>query len=172
MKILLTNNSLPFSRLISFATKKQGQKLEDVPSHVSLLFYKSLIIESVLSSGVRLNFLKTFMKHKGQKIIAAYEYCPPAPAQDFTYYDKVAREYHGQPYDWKAVLWFGIALVKNKLFGIPISKRNKWASHNRRFCVECLEFFLEHELSNVDPNSVQAMLEQHPHFKRVLVPFS
>lgn len=165
MIVLFSRNDKIGSRLISWGTKHEGEKIKETPSHLSLLFFSSLMLESVLGEGVRLNYLRTF--HKKNQILAAFQWKKGSVSEDYIPFKKVARLYHGQKYDWMGILWYSFAVLRHKIFKTGISKKNRWEKADKKFCTECLEPFVGKEISTLDPNSLVDFLRKHPDFSEI-----
>ena len=164
MKIIFTNRpNNYFSAAIRLITRKKGQKLIEIPSHVSLLFYDTMVLEAVLVKGVILNYLPTFLKPNN--VVAIYEY--KTRERDHVLYKKVANKYHGQKYDVKGLLWFLKVFIANKLFGREIPKSNTLESKNKAFCNEILSIIINQDTSHIDPNSMMLALESDDRFSKV-----
>lgn len=164
MKVMFTqrkNNIV--SILIRLITRKKGQKLSEIPSHVSLLFYDTMVLEAVMLKGVILNYLPTFLKPN--TVLAIYEF--KAKERDWWFYKKAADKYHGQGYDFKGLIWFLWVFIAHQLFGRDIPKINTAENKNKAFCNEILSIIMNENTSHIDPNSMMLALESDERFTKV-----
>lgn len=139
MKIsyIFSRNEKLGSKLISWASGLLIDDLEKVPSHVAILIeldeiQESLVIESVLDSGVRIIPYSVWLTHN--------ELCYKIPCKDqVSTLDEVLLELKdiwGKKYDWKGILYFGWCFILNLTVDRPFPKENKWQSEDRYFCTE------------------------------------
>lgn len=164
MKVVFTNRPKNiFSILIRLITRKRGQKLEEIPSHVSLLFYDTMVLEAVMLKGVILNYLPTFLKPNN--VLAVYEL--KAKERDWWFYKKAADKYHGQGYDWRGLFWFVWVFVLYQVFGREVPKLNTSENKNKAFCNEILSIIINENTSHIDPNSMMLSLESDSRFTKV-----
>lgn len=163
MKVYFVNNKKIGSRVISWFTKNKGQKISDVPSHVALEFDGGLVVEAVLFSGVRINYLPNFLKDR--KVNSVFEYC--LKESDEALMSRVLKKYYGQGYDVAGVLWFAWVILKNKLLGRKIPKINRWHSRKRAFCNEIVSVVVNETTSHVDPNSMMFSMRSSSKFKEI-----
>lgn len=164
MKVVFTNRPNNwFSMLIRLVTRKRGQKLAEIPSHVSLLFYDTMILEAVLVKGVILNYLPTFLKPN--KVLAVYSF--NGRDKDSSYYKKACDHFHGQGYDFKGLIWFLWVFMLNKVLNKPAPVINRLESKNRAFCNEILSIIINENTSHIDPNSMMLALESDYRFTKV-----
>jgi hypothetical protein len=166
MIVILSNNDLIGSKIISFFTK-EGKKVINTPSHVSILFCSRIILEAVFFAGVRLNYFRFFQSKN--RIIAAFKYVGNKyeGKKDNEIYAEICDSFYGQSYDFIGVLWFIVQIVKKWLFNKPIKRVNKWQRQNKQFCVEMLEPILGKDLSSLDPESTLKLLRKHPDFMEI-----
>lgn len=137
------------SRAISLLTKECDQEFKNVPSHVSLVFNKHLMLEAV-GGGVRLNFFPTFIQDN--EIIAVFQYRGKLRMSDYMLVMKGAYKYHGQNYDYIGVAWFLFYILRRKIFGSKIPETNAWDKSNSFFCSELVEFIEGKDQSSEAPN--------------------
>jgi len=164
MKVVFSNRPKNIgSILIRLFTRKRGQKLIEIPSHVSIVLYDSIIIEAVMGHGVRFNYLPTFLK--SSKVLAEYQF--NNQAKDFVFYRQIANVFHGKPYDYTGILWFAWVLIKSKLLGKDAGKYNRFESKKRAFCNEILSIIMNEETSHVSPNEQMLQMETDTRFTKV-----
>ena len=157
IRFVFTRNNLIGSKSISWGTKEEWQKLEETPSHFSIVLGDYLVIESTLKTGVRLNYLKTFKKKN--KIVSSLK-----PVNSVRAYankaEKVLERTHGKDYDLLAILYFSYRVILKKLFKLPFPRQNKFNSASKFFCNELYSFIEGRDLSMESPNSLMLrMLE-------------
>lgn len=135
LEYLFSYNNLVGSKLISWATNHQNQTEYKTPSHVAILVNDFLVIESTMTTGVRLIPYKAWLA-KGNKVACSVK-CP----QKREWQDVMEGVFAlwGKKYDYIGIVFFGWHLLKQKLFKKPLPKKNKWESNNRFFCVEIVE---------------------------------
>ena len=105
-----------------------------------------IVLESKLSTGVDITWLKSFRSHRN--IVTALR--PKAHIKDA--YQQIANSVVGTDYDVAAVGYLALSvLLCKKLLGTRLPIENKWADSNDNFCSEIL-MTLEEELTirNVD----------------------
>jgi hypothetical protein len=151
-------------QLIRFFTKRKDQELGDVPSHMQYVFGKRFSLEAVGSTGVRIGFFPSSIKHN--EVIAVFEYNKMTENgwSDKAMVVEGAFKYHGLGYDYMSILWFALYLVRQWMFNIPVPSSNNWDNQKRFFCSEMMEFIEEGDQGAVDPNSQMLALPQHEDF--------
>lgn len=163
MKVYFVNNKKIGSRIISWFSRKHGQKIQDVPSHVALSFGGNLVIEAVLGDGVKINYLPYFLVER--HVNKVFEYT--MKESDEALMSRVLKKYYGQKYDILGVLWFAWVMLKAKLTGKGIPKINRWHSKNKAFCNEIVSVVVNETTSHVDPNSMMYSMGASSKFKEV-----
>lgn len=146
------SNSKLFSRAISFFSKQEEDKLENVPSHMALVFGQRFMVEARGADGVHLNFFSTFLKDN--EIIEIYDYKRgnEVGLQDRKLIIEACLKYHGKKYDFIGVLWFAFYIIRKWAFGTPLPEENKWDGENRFFCSELMSFIDSRDHETSDPN--------------------
>lgn len=134
LEYLFSYNGKVGSKAISWGTKHQNKTQYKTPSHVAILINDFLVIESTMFTGVRL--IPYDVWKKKNKI--AYRVQCSHERTWGTVMNSVFKIW-GKKYDYKGILFFAWALVKNKFFGVELPKKNKWESNNSYFCVEIIE---------------------------------
>lgn len=133
---LFSRNQKYGSKLISWASGLLIKDLQKVPSHVAILIEienvkESLVLESVLESGVRIVPYSCWLKHN--------EECYRIQHTKSKNLDQIFEQFNeiwNKGYDWMGILYFGCCFIRNFLFKTPFPKTNKWQSKDRFFCTE------------------------------------
>jgi len=151
VEVICSNNSKVGSRLISWATKRRKESLsvKEIPSHVSLLFFGKVVIESTLFKGVG---LRNFFKYEKSDNILSRELVPVENASELL--EKMLKNNRNTMYDWVGAVYLGIKRISYRAFGIEFKKENNWQKENKDFCVELLESiekYKDRNLSDVSP---------------------
>jgi len=111
--------------------KEQITLLDDkIPSHVAILLDDVFIIESTLSTGVRIIPISEWLKHNELLYRLPYQSTPVETVKDLLF------EMYGKKYDWKGIIYFGICMIKYYLFGTKVPLANKWEREDYFFCTE------------------------------------
>lgn len=136
------------SKLIAKATKDEGQDWKEVPSHVAIVFFDYLVIESKAFGGFTISTLDQFLENK--KLLHVYEV--PQSSLELTHskLEHLIRTKRKVVYDWLGALWLGVSKQIERKFGFKIPF-NLFNSEKRDFCVEMCEDILGKELSNMSP---------------------
>lgn len=169
IKYLFTNNELAGSKLIRWGTKRNGQKIDDVPSHFGILFWDRIVLHSNFANGVHIEPYYFFKKKN--KTVRAFEncVCKLSQIEATLMFDQLTRKAWGAKYDLLAILFFAYSIILNKLFGLPIPDKNKWEVKKRWFCNELFELEFGQDLSMKSPNDLMGMLDSHDAFDRTEV---
>jgi len=132
MKIVyvFSSNKKIGSKLISRASSyfdrdvRKAYKSTPVPSHVAVILDDMFVIESTLSTGVRVIPLSSWLSNN--TVIQS--------VQSTSNTDKVSSallSVWGAKYDWLGILYFACKLL---IPGLP--KENKWQNSRKYFCTE------------------------------------
>ena len=146
------SDKMVVGRAISYFSKYEHQKVKEVPSHMAIVFGQRFMLEAVGSSGVRLNFISTFLKHNEVLEVFDYEKGKRLQLQDKKLIVEAADKYHGSKYDYLGVFWFLWHVIKRRWFKIPLPSKNKLNGHNKFFCNELLEFVEDEDQETLTPN--------------------
>ena len=160
MKVVFSKNDLIGSYVIRLLSNDHA-RLGDTPSHMALIFWDSLVIESVIGDGVRLNFYPTFLKKN--KIVAEFEMINSDSKSN---YNLVASKFHGRKYDYLGVLWFALQIILHKVFKVKL-KKNPFSSNTALFCNEVIEPLLGYSVSSMTPYQLLKHLSGHSSFVRL-----
>jgi len=155
IKAIFVTNSLPLSRLVSWGTRRKGQKIADVPSHVGFLFFDSIMIDSTLTSGVKES---TYDKFKDKYRIVSVVDLDITESYTYRYLENARSRILGSGYDWIAITYYSYRVVLHKFFNIPIPKKNKMNVANNYFCTEVMQVITGTDYSIVSPNDLMIEL--------------
>ena len=133
---IFSRNKKMGSKIISWASGLLIKDLEKIPSHMAVLIQlegcpESFVLESTLSTGVRLAPYSTWLEHN--------ELCYSFKSdQKMTLTDifEQMNKYWGKKYDWCGIAYFAFCFLRHFLFNSPFPKENAWQSSNRFFCNE------------------------------------
>lgn len=149
MKIdyLFSHNKKIGSHLISWGSSLLTKGLKDYPSHVAILLDDTFVLESVLSSGVRI------APYSQWKLINTELYKIP---HTFTnekceQLKDLMFEVWNKKYDWLGITYFGYCILKYFLFKISLPTVNKWEQEDKYFCTEFAGRLSGHNYSMITP---------------------
>ena len=161
IQFVYTNNDLIGSKIISYATKLEGQDRIEVPSHFSIVVYEWLVIESTLTTGVRFDHITKFKERN--RILKVF-----SPESDAKEYFKRAKEMtykiYKKRYDFLGAIYLGIFQLLNTHFGIKMPKKNRFDSGKRFFCNELYSFITGEEMSMTHPNDLMIEMDNNENF--------
>jgi hypothetical protein len=126
MTLVWTKNSLPLSWLIRRAT---GEPV----SHFAVVFDEKFVIESSLSSGVRLGWIKSFLRR--QTVVYRVEINANL-FQEEEVYRSILDSFDGDPYDWRGILYFAWRIFLLATIGSPLPAKNAWGREGAFLCSE------------------------------------
>lgn len=152
LEYIFSVSSKPGSKTISWGTKHQNTSSLPTPSHVSLLVNNWLILESTLTSGVRIIPLEAWKK-SGNTIIYSVKCIKKREWEDLI---KSVFKLYGRKYDYLGILYFSYRIILQKFLNIPLPTKNKLESPNKYFCVELIEQVTKEDYEMTSP--VQLML--------------
>lgn len=119
------------SRLISWGTKTLEPTLEPC-SHLCIILRKTLVIESTLTTGVRIIPYNHWIKKN--RVVHSFE--KEYDGKLSQYIPLVMDKMWGKDYDYPGILYFAWRLALWLFLRIALPKVNKWNSPEKRFCVE------------------------------------
>ncbi len=137
------------SRLIAWGSSKQNISLEKVPSHMAVLLDESIVVESTLSTGVRI------IPYPQWKLINEELYkirCIKKRQSKSTL--NQAFSLWGKGYDWYGIAFFAWEIIKYLITGEKLSKTNKWQKENRYFCTEYAAILTGEDFSMKTPAEI------------------
>jgi len=164
--IVFSNNDKIGSKIISWGSAK-GIEKKLIPSHFSLCFKSTYVVESRLTSGVHANEWENF-KSKNN-IVAIFDVTEEIEAKYgkwYIYYQHIYKKILNKSYDWKALLYLAFYQARWKFFGKAIPENNKKNNPDKYFCVEVFEELFGENLSMYSPYSL--MVKCRGRFKRLL----
>lgn len=153
-----------FGKAIKRFTKKQIQPIEDVPSHMSLVFGNKIVLEA-RGSGVRITYLNSFLK-KNRVIKGFMRYDTQLNS------DQVLAQgldaFYGKGYDFVAIFWWCIFILRLRLFGIDVPTMKAYQKDHKFYCSELFQLTGITEYDYLDPNSQMLAVELDNRFKQVV----
>ena len=147
MKIdyLFSRNSLIGSRLICWGSAFLTEGLEKVPSHVAILLDDSFVIESTMTSGVRVIPYNKWLE------INEELYKIPTENRTINDVKELLFEMWGKKYDKCGLFYFGWCVLKFMLFKDPIPCINRREREDYFFCTEFAGRLAGHNYSMTTP---------------------
>jgi len=120
------------SKLIAWASAKLVSDLEVVPSHMAVLLDEHTVIESTLTTGVRM------IPYTHWKKINEELYSIPCIHQHRDHLEVIETAYSlwGKKYDWGGIFYFGLCLLGRIYLNKKMPTVNKWQDKNKYFCNE------------------------------------
>lgn len=119
------------SKIISWGTKTLEPTLTPC-SHLCIILRKTLVIESTLSTGVRIIPYSHWIKDN--KVIYSFE--KPYKSGLSQYIPKIMNKMWGKPYDYAGILYFAWRIILLLSIRKALPTTNKWDNPSKRFCVE------------------------------------
>ena len=146
---LFSRNKKIGSRLIAWGTKHLTS-IKTTPSHIAILVNERWVHESTLETGVRVISYKKWkeINEEVEKVPCIHKY------RDYDEIKKIYQSIKDKKYDWSGVIYLGIFLALNKIFGVKIPEKNKWEKPNRYFCCEAVE-----KMTDLGPASMKAPVQ-------------
>lgn len=129
---LFSKNKKIGSRIISWAAKYEKLGLEKLPSHAAVLLNEEIVIESTLSSGVR---MVPYSRWKEINTQVAKIKCRNFDRPSKEVLEGVVNLW-GKKYDWKGILYFGLSYLNLIIRGKQLPSKNKWENKDKYFCTE------------------------------------
>lgn len=120
-----------FSNLISWASSKEGFKLEKYPSHMAVLIDGTMVVESTFTTGVRIIPHAQWVR-KNEELYRI----PRSNLLNNQDTLNSAFKLWGKGYDWVGILYFAWRFLGLMILGKPLSAKNHWQNENRYFCSE------------------------------------
>lgn len=126
---LWTKNNLPGSKLIQWG-------LDEPVSHFAILS-DNVVLESRLETGYAMDSYEAFKKRN--TLVYALKYnSSPGSAFQLELQKSIHEHCQGTSYDTNGVLWWAMAAIRRKIFGIKPPSYNQWQDKHRFYCVEIL----------------------------------
>lgn len=132
VEYLFSRNNKIGSRLISWAAKAEKLGLEENPSHIAVLLNNEIVIESTLSTGVRIIPYSKWLEKNRQ---LARIPCTNLYRPSMDVFAELTSLW-GKKYDWKGILFFGLSYLRLMIFKTEMPKENLWQNKDRYFCTE------------------------------------
>lgn len=134
---LFSRNKKLGSKLIAFGSSFFKEDITElngkIPSHVAVLINECLVIESTLSTGVRIIPYNKWLEINEElfkiKCIQSYNDLEQKKKE-------LLFEMWGKGYDYVGILYFAKCIIKKLLFKLPLPTKNKWERENKYFCTE------------------------------------
>ena len=145
MHVLFSRNEKCGSKLISWASSKEHlTNVKVPPSHVAVLIDDTIVVESTLSSGVRMLPYNSWSEINEE----LYKIECDCPNDDI----KGGLELvWGKKYDWMGILYFAWRYLGLILLKKPLPSVNRWQSSSKYFCTEYAGLILGKKLSMISP---------------------
>lgn len=131
ISLIWTRSPLPGSKFIRWGT---GEPV----SHFAIQLDKKLVFHSNFH-GAHLKWLSTFLKRN--EIVYQLDLAI-SPEQEELIYQRLINQFDEQPYDWGALAFWFVSLLRHKITGAALPERNLWGSSRGFLCVElaqCLD---------------------------------
>jgi hypothetical protein len=160
--IVFSNSKKIGSRVISWGSIKKGS-IDEIPSHMSFLFFNTFVYESRLESGVAINEWDEFKKKN--KVIRVYD-LQLTGGETGRLFKEIFKRSYKKKYDWKAILYLAWRQFLWKFFNINKPKVNKWESVDKYFCNELYELLELKDISMITPYELMIAIENR--YKRKL----
>jgi hypothetical protein len=134
MKIdyLFSRNKKLGSKLIAWGSglfKTHIKNLNQIPSHVAILLNDTIVIESTLTTGVRM------IPYNKWKNINEELYKIPRQGKGECI-KCLLFEVWGKKYDYYGIIYFAAFMFRHLVCGAPLPEKNKWERENYFFCTE------------------------------------
>lgn len=129
---LFSRNKKIGSRIISWGSSYFTKGLEKTPSHVAILLDETFVIESTMTTGVRVVPYLQWKKINEElyKIPCSQIDRPIEEIQELLF------EMWGKKYDMLGLLYFTWRIMKLMLFKETLPSTNKWEREDYFFCTE------------------------------------
>ena len=120
------------SKLIAWASSKEGLSLDKYPSHIAVLLDGTMVVESTFTTGVRIIPYSHWVK-KNEEL-----YRIPCIEEHRDGQDTLNKAFvlWGKGYDWIGILFFTWRFLGLLLLKRPLPAKNHWQSSKRYFCCE------------------------------------
>lgn len=132
LRLLFSYNGKLGSKLIragSWAFDDSNLKYADIPSHTAILLNGFWVVESVMSSGVRVIPYYRWLKINTEVASIPISHYKENPRE-------LINEIWGKKYDFIALLWFIKAVFCAKVCKLQKPVTNQYESEDKFFCVE------------------------------------
>ena len=144
---LFSRNKKIGSKLISWSSKlfkSHVTNLKEIPSHVAILVNEMFVIESTLTTGVR---IVPYSKWKQiNEELYKIEYTTKGECIKCLLF-----EVWGKKYDWLGIIYFSYCMFKHLVFHSSLPNKNLWERENYFFCTEFAARLGGHNYSMTTP---------------------
>lgn len=139
---LFSRNTKIGSRAISWASSKEIEVMKDfdamgldkskIPSHAAVLLNEQLVVESTMSTGIRIIPYKQWKEHNIEvaKVPCSKQFMNSEDVLEH------AIDLWGKKYDWKGISYFTCCFARLALAGKSLPSENKWEQEDMYFCTE------------------------------------
>lgn len=150
------------SKLIRWGTKDNGETSQEVPSHYFIVFFRKIVIESKLESGVRVTYWGAFQqKNTIVKLLVPIGEQEKREKTGNMFKGLLEKSY-GRPYDYMGVLYFAYRIILKKMFGWSMPEKNYWESPDKFFCDEIFSIVSGRDMSMKSPNDLMKEMVSRP----------
>lgn len=154
IKLVFVRSNRIVSKLISDVTRPPKVTLEETPSHVSILFFDSIIVESVFS-GFRIIPYSKFLEK--QILLHTHNIEKGDTDDTFQLFLRIFNDKFGTMYDFKGAIFLGLKNLLYRIFKIRL--KGNWGSSKRDFCTELAEYVLGYPVKGVTPYELMDLLK-------------
>lgn len=119
------------SKAIIWGTKSLEPEIEPC-SHLAIVLRKTLVIESTLTTGVRIIPYSHWIKEN--EVLYAFD--KPYEGKLSQFIPELLDKMWGKGYDYLGICYFAWRLFLWLFFRVKLPKVNKWQNKDKRFCVE------------------------------------
>lgn len=143
------------SKTIAWGTDHQNTTKYKTPSHVSILINDCMIIESTLTTGVRIIPYYAWM-------LSGNNVEHKITCTNHREWDEVMQSVlrlWGRKYDYLGILYFTWRLLLERYFKLKLPLKNKLQSKKRFFCVELIENLTQGNYEMTSPAALMVKLE-------------
>jgi len=138
------------SRLISWAAKFEGLDIEKRPSHVAVLVDNIWVIESTMTTGVRIIPYWRWRELNEQLYKIQYS---EVFIDSRSVLSRLLTVW-GRGYDWVGILYFAYRYLRLIVFRDKLPRRNRLQDRNRYFCTEFISTLTGEDLSMKSPAKI------------------
>lgn len=128
---LFSRNNKIGSRLIAWASGYEKTGLVEVPSHVAVLINDQWVVESTLSTGVRLIPYTRWLQINEELVKI-----PCRKERHGIEALEITERLWDKKYDWMGIFFFAYRFAQLILFNRSLPKRNRWHDKRKYFCTE------------------------------------
>lgn len=150
------------SKVIRWGTAEKGEHPDEVPSHYFMIFFRKIVLESRLESGVRITYWGAFLKKN--TIIKLFVPAGEAEKREKRgrMFSRILENTYGKAYDFMAVLYYSYRILLKKWFGKKMPKKNKWNHEDKFFCDEIYSEVSGEDMSMKSPNDLMKYMSANP----------